>query len=261
MDDARKLFAEFLGTALLVVFACGVAVETLSGDPSIEGITITAFAFGLMVLALAYSIGPISGCHINPAVTMGFVVSGRMKIDEAIRYWIAQLLGGLGGALLLWLVLSETDGYSRTGDEGALTKGLGADGYGDHSILHISAGGAFLAEVILTTLFVGVVLAATSRLGSPGFGGLAIGLALVAVHFFGIPLTGTSVNPARSLGPAVIVGGDALSQVWVFIVAPLVGGILAALIYKYLFGDEGTVAEATAAVAEDRAVGPTSATP
>jgi aquaporin Z len=190
-------------------------------------------------------------------VTIGFVVTRRMSLDEAIQYWVAQFLGGVGGALVLWLILSQTDGYSRSGN------GLGADGYGEHSFTHINLGGAILAEVILTFLFVFVVLAATSRLGSPGFAGLAIGLALTAVHLFGIALTGTSVNPARSLGPAVVLGGDALKQVWVFIVAPLAGGVLAALAYQFLFASERTTAEADAAAAvqADRRVGPTSATP
>jgi aquaporin Z len=259
--DMRKLAAEFFGTALLVVFAVGVATETfgagLTGTVQSAGIAATALAFGLVVLALAYSIGPISGCHINPAVTIGFVVSGRMSIGEALEYWVAQFLGGIGGALLLWLILAQTKGYSRQAN------GLGADGYGAHSPTGMNVGGALLTEVVLTFLFVFVVLAATSRLGSPGFAGLAIGLALTVVHLFGIPLTGTSVNPARSLGPAIVVGTSAMKQVWLFIVAPLAGGILAALAYRFLFADEGTTAQADAAAAvkADRAVGPTSATP
>jgi aquaporin Z len=261
--DIRKLFAEFLGTALLVIFAVGVATETFGyllggqafGRAGISGgIVATALAFGLTVLALAYTIGPISGCHVNPAVTMGFLVSGRMAINEALGYWAAQFLGGIAGAAVLWGVFS-TGNYSRLG------VGLGANGYGSHSLLGINAGGAVIAEVILTFLFVLVVLGATSRLGSPGFGGLAIGLALVVVHLVGIPLTGTSVNPARSLGPALIVQHDAIKQVWVFIVAPLAGGALAALVYNFLFAGESTTAEADAAIEEDRAVGPTSATP
>jgi aquaporin Z len=263
--DARKLFAEFLGTALLVIFAVGVATETfgilLNGRPGGSGFTAgivgTAFAFGLVVLALAYSIGPISGCHVNPAVTMGFLVSGRMQIGEAIGYWIVQFLGGIAGALVLWGVFSTGTVYSRSRD------GLGANGYGKNSILGINAGGALLAEIILTFLFVLVVLGATSRIGSPGMAGLAIGLALTAVHLFGIPLTGTSVNPARSLGPALVVGSSALKQVWVFILAPLVGGALAALVYRFLFAADGTTAEADAApaVQADLDVGPTTATP
>lgn len=258
---ARKFVAELLGTALLVVFAVGVATETFGfkvvGTSRSAGVVTTALAFGLVLLALVYSLGAISGCHVNPAVTLGFVTSGRMSVGEAMQYWIAQFLGGIGGALLLWLMFSSSDRYDRK------TTGLGADGYGSSSMLGINAGGAFLAEVVLTALFVFVVLAATSRLGSPGFAGLAIGLALTVVHLIGIPLTGTSVNPARSLGPALIVGGDALHQIWLFIVAPLVGGIIAALIYRYLFAAEGTVeaADATAAVEADRSLGPTSATP
>jgi aquaporin Z len=260
--DMRKLFAEFLGTALLVIFAVGVATLSFGfkfdGGSVSAGVVTTALAFGLTVLALAYTIGPISGCHVNPAVTMGFLASGRMSINEAVGYWVAQFLGGIGGALALWGLFSASPTYSRA------TTGLGTDGWGPkHSLIGINAAGAFGAEVVLTFLFVLVVLGATSRLGSPGFAGLAIGLALTVVHLLGIPLTGTSVNPARSLGPALVVGHDALKQVWLFIVAPMVGGIIAALVYKFLFADEGTVAAADAApaVQADRKVGPTSATP
>jgi aquaporin Z len=238
--DMRKLFAEFLGTALLVIFAVGVATETfgfkLVGTSTSAGVVTTAFAFGLVLLALAYSLGPISGCHVNPAVTMGFVISRRMAVGEGVQYMVAQFLGGIAGALLLWAMFATTPSYDRK------TTGLGANGWGSHSTLGINAGGAFLVEVVLTTLFVLVVLAATSRFGSPGFAGLAIGLALVVVHLVGIPLTGTSVNPARSLGPALVVGGDALRQVWLFIVAPPIGGIVAALIYKFVFAGEDAVA-------------------
>jgi aquaporin Z len=261
--DMRKLFAEFLGTALLVIF--GVGVATLSFGAGFQfsapvrsaGIVATALAFGLIVLALAYTIGPISGCHVNPAVTIGFWMSGRMTLNEAIGYWAAQFLGGIGGALALWGMFSASPLYSRA------TTGLGTDGWGKNSTVGISASGAFGVEVVLTFLFVLVVLGATSRLGSPGFAGLAIGLALTLVHLMGIPLTGTSVNPARSLGPALVVGHSALSQVWLFIVAPLVGGVIAALVYRYLFADDGTTADADAApaVVADREVGPTSATP
>jgi aquaporin Z len=259
--DMRKLFAEFIGTALLVIFAVGVATEMfgfgLTGQDAAPGVVVTAFAFGLVLLALAYSLGPISGCHVNPAVTLGFVVSGRMEVEEAVGYWVAQFLGGLGGALFLWLLFSQSDSYNRK------VTGMGTNGYGDASMIGINAGGAFLAEVMLTALFVFVILGVTSRLGAPGFGGLAIGLALVVVHLVGIPLTGTSVNPARSLGPAIIVGGDSLKHVWIFLIAPLIGGAVAALLYRYLYAGEGTTAEADAspAVQADRAVGPTSATP
>jgi aquaporin Z len=162
-----------------------------------------------------------------------------MSINEAIGYWVAQLVGGVGGALVLWGVLSGSPQYSRSG------VGLGADGFGTNSMVHLNATGAFAAEGILTLLFVFVVLAATSKLASPGFAGLAIGLALTVVHLVGIPLTGTSVNPARSLGPALIVGHSALSQLWVFIVAPLVGGAVAAVLYRFFYAEAPAMAAAT----------------
>jgi aquaporin Z len=228
----RKLSAELLGTALLVFFGVGAATLSfgfkLDGGSTAAGVVATALTFGLVLLALVYTIGPISGCHVNPAVTIGFVVSKRIDVKEAVGYWIAQFVGGILGALALWAVFSGSPRYSRK------TTGLGTDGWGAHSIIGLNVGGAFAAEVILTLLFVLVVLSATSHVTSAGFAGLAIGMALAMVHLVGIPLTGTSVNPARSLGPALIVGGAALSQVWLFIVAPLVGGILAALVWLVL---------------------------
>ncbi len=228
----RKLTLELLGTAILVFFAVGTATLTfgfkLDGGSTAAGVLTTALAFGLVLLALVYAIGPISGCHVNPAVTIGFVVSGRMSAGEALGYWVAQIAGGIAGAAALWGVLSGAKGYSRS------VQGLGTDGWGSHSIVGLNAGGAFAAETILTALFVLVVLSATSHVSSAGFAGLAIGMGLTVVHLIGIPLTGTSVNPARSLGPALIVGGDALSQVWLFLVAPLVGGVLAGLAWLAL---------------------------
>ena len=231
--QTRKLVAETLGTAILVFFAVGVATLSLgfkfAGSSTSAGIVATALAFGLVLLALVYAIGPISGCHVNPAVTMAFVTSRRMSVQEGIAYWIAQFVGAILGALALWAIFTGSPGYS-TGNQG-----LGTDGWGKHSLIHLNAGGAFAAEVVLTFLFALVVLAATTHVASAGFAGLAIGMGLAIVHLVGIPLTGTSVNPARSLGPAVIVGGDALSQLWLFIVAPLVGGAIAALVWGYLF--------------------------
>jgi aquaporin Z len=253
----RKLVAEALGTALLVLIAVGVATLTfgfkLTGGSISAGVLTTATAFGFVLLALAYTLGPVSGAHVNPAVTMGFVVSGRMELSEAIGYWIAQFIGGLIGAVVLWAIVSGAHGYSTS------TVGLGADGWGKASMVGIGAGGAFATEVVLTFVFVFVVLVATSRIGSPGFAGLAIGIGLMVVHLIGIPLTGTSVNPARSLGPAIIVGGEAIKQVWLFIVAPLVGGVLAALAYRYFIPDEDAGAQPTA-VAEGE-VERTAATP
>lgn len=255
----RKLAAEFLGTALLVIFAVGVATLTfgfkLAGDSFAAGVVTTSVAFGLVLLGLIYTIGAISGCHVNPAVTLGFVIAGRMELREAVGYWIAQFAGGIVGALVLFGILSGSPHYSRSGT------GLGADGFGDQSTVGLNAGAAFAAEVVLTFLFVLVVLGATSRLGSPGFAGLAIGFALTAVHLLGIPLTGTSVNPARSLGPALVVGHTALSQVWLFIVAPLAGGALAALAYRYLVKADPEGVVTTPEVEADREVGRTAATP
>jgi aquaporin Z len=255
----RKLVAEMIGTALLVIFAVGVATLSfgfkLDGASASAGVVTTALAFGLVLLALIYTIGAVSGCHVNPAVTMGFVVSGRMELPEAVRYWVAQFAGGIVGALILWGILSGSPAYSRSG------VGLGTDGYGHQSMVGLNIPAAFGAEVILTFLFVLVVLGATSRLGSPGFAGIAIGLALTTVHLIGIPLTGTSVNPARSLGPALIVGHAALSQVWLFIVAPLVGGALAALLYRFLVVPDAEEPAESAEVVADRELGRTSATP
>lgn len=217
---------------MLVYFGAGVATLAfgfgVAGASFATGVVITALAFGLVLLALAYVLGPISGCHINPAVTMGVWLSGRIPLTEAAGYWIAQLIGGISGALLLWGTLSCSPLYHTS------VQGLGADGYGSLSHIHINAGGAFLAEVILTALFVFAVLGATSKTANPATAGIVIGLSLTVVHLIGISITGTSVNPARSLGPALIVGGTALSQVWLFIVAPLIGGALAAGLHRVL---------------------------
>jgi aquaporin Z len=231
--DTRKLAAEFLGTALLVIFAVGTATVSFGfrffGNSPSAGVVTTAFAFGLVLLALIYAFGPISGCHVNPAVTIGFVAAKRMRASEAIGYLTAQFAGGMVGAVSLWGILEGSQFYSRK------TVGLGTNGWGKHSLIGLNLGGAFAAEVVLTFLLVLIVLSATSRIASAEFAGLAIGMALTVVHLVGIPLTGTSVNPARSLGPALVVGGDAIRQVWLFIVAPTVGGTLAALAHRFLF--------------------------
>ena len=232
MFEVKKLIAEFLGTMVLVVIAVGVATESfgfhLFGLSFAAGVVATALAFGMVLVALVYAIGPISGCHVNPAVTLGFLATGRMKIQEGIGYLIAQFAGGIVGAYLLYWMFTTSPLYHKS------IQGLGTDGYGTKSHLFVSQGGAFLIEVVLTTIFVLVVLFATHKAAIQGAAGVAIGFALLMVHLIGIPLTGTSVNPARSLGPAVVVGGTALSQVWLFIVAPLVGAIIAALIHLLL---------------------------
>ena len=215
----KKYLAEFIGTFVLVLFACGVAAVTGCAFPE-AGYIATALAFGLCIVAMAYSIGNISGCHINPAVSIGCLVAGRMSVKDFIGYVIAQFLGAIAGAAVLMLLIG-TD------------KGLGCNGLYNGSI-----GMSFLVEVILTFVFVLVILGVTSKIGNGGMAGIVIGLTLTVVHLFGIPFTGTSVNPARSFGPALLLGGDALSCVWVFILAPLVGGVLAALVWKLLAGKE-----------------------
>ncbi len=229
----RRMAAELLGTGLLVYLAVGVATLMFgfgaAGASFAAGVVATALAFGLVLLVLAYVIGPISGCHINPAVTIGVWAAGRITLAEAAGYWIAQFVGGILGALLLWGTFSTSPLYSRS------ATGLGTDGWGAASHIHIGAGGAFLAEVILTAVFVFAVLGATSRTANAATAGIVVGFSLTLVHLIGIPVTGTSVNPARSLGPALIVGGSALSQVWLFIVAPLIGGLVAAALYRVLY--------------------------
>lgn len=229
----RKIAAELLGTGLLVYFGVGVATLSfgfgVAGGSFAAGVVATALAFGLVLLALAYVLGPISGCHVNPAVTIGAWLSGRIRLAEAAGYWAAQFVGGIIGALLLWGTFSCSPLYSRS------KTGLGADGWGAASHIHINAGGAFLAEVVLTALFVFAVLGATSETANAATAGIVIGFSLTVVHLIGIPITGTSVNPARSLGPALIVGGTALNQVWLFIVAPLVGGAVAAGLHRVLY--------------------------
>jgi aquaporin Z len=250
--NLHKLAAEAIGTFFLVFFAVGVATLSfgfkLFGSSYSAGVVATALAFGLVLMGLAYAIGHISGCHVNPAVTIGFVASGRMSVTEGIGYWIAQFVGGIAGALALWGVLSGSPIYSRH------TTGLGTNGYGRESFLRLNLGGAFAIEVIMTMMFVFVILAVTSKFGAPGFAGLVIGLTLTFVHLIGIPLTGTSVNPARSLGPAIVVEGEAIKQVWLFIVAPLVGGLLAAILYRLFIFEDRTIAEPAASIAPETAV-------
>jgi aquaporin Z len=210
---ARSVAAEFVGTALLVFLAVGSAVGGIRTIGSLG----VALAFGLVLLALAYAIGSISGCHINPAVTLGVLLAKGMTATEAAYYWAAQFAGGIAGAALLKLM---TSGFGGVTDQ---TGVLGANNWG----AAINARGAFLLEVLLTFAFVAVILLVTGRSATPGFAGLAIGLTLTAVHLVGIPLDGTSVNPARSLGPALFAGGESLAHVWLFLIAPPIGAALA----------------------------------
>jgi aquaporin Z len=238
----RRAGAEFVGTFVLVLGGVGAAV--IAGE-EIGNLGI-AFAFGLSLLAMAYAIGPISGCHINPAVTLGLLVSRKLKIDEAVRYWIAQVLGAIvAAAVLLVIAKAREGGY----DAGEL--GFGANGYGDHSPGGYSLGGAFLAEAILTAFLIFTVLAATDRISNVAFAGIPIGLVLTLIHLVGIPITNTSVNPARSIGPALFVGGWAISQLWLFIVAPLVGALIGAGVHVALFKGATPVEPEESAVASE----------
>jgi aquaporin Z len=229
----RRLLAELLGTAFLIFFGVGVATLMFGfhfdGGSLAAGVIATSLAFGLVLLGLVYSIGPLTGCHVNPAVTMGVLLARRLPLRDAIGYWAAQFVGGILGALLLWGLFTSSPLYSRS------RTGLGANGWGAASDVHIGWGGAFLAEVVLTAVFVLLILAVTSKTSNAAVAGIAIGLALTAANLVGIPITGASINPARSLGPALVLGGTPLSQVWLFIVAPLAGGAIAAGLYYLVY--------------------------
>lgn len=219
--DPKPLAAEFLGTLLLVFFGVGAAV--LSGE--YVGTLGIALTFGFVMLALAYSIGSISGSHVNPAVTFGMLLAGRIGVERAVRYWIAQILGGIAGAAILFLVAKQVPGLDTY-------ETFGSNGFADRSAVQMNTGGAFVTELVLTFLFVYVFLSVTHKIAVVGFDGLPIGIALATVHLVGIPLTGTSVNPARSIGPALFAGGAAITQLWLFIVVPLIGGALAAALHR-----------------------------
>lgn len=215
-----KLLAEAFGTMVLVLLGCGAAVFN-GGATSVAAVLTIAFAFGLSVVAMAYAVGPISGCHINPAITLGMWISGRMKAGEALAYMASQVVGAFIGSAIIYLLVS-----SGNVEIGATS--TGSNGFADGNLVP-----ALIAEAVFTFIFVYVVLRSTdSESGAGQLAGLIIGLTLVLIHIVCIPITGTSVNPARSIGPAIFEGGKALSQLWVFIVAPLVGGGLAALAYK-----------------------------
>ena len=217
-----KLFAEFIGTFTLVLFGCGAAV--LAGDQ--VGQLGIAFAFGLAIVAMAYGIGRVSGCHINPAVSFGAYVAGRMGIKDMALYWGAQVGGAVIGAWFLYLIASGAPGYDIAAN------GLGQNGWGAGYLGEYSLVSALIFEIVATFIFVVVILGVTSEGEPAGFAGLAIGLTLVMIHIVGIQVTGVSVNPARSFGPAFIVGGQALSQMWLFIVAPMIGAAAAGLLFK-----------------------------
>jgi len=224
-----KFTAEFIGTLVLVLMGCGSAVIAGANGTTGVGLLGISFAFGLSVVAMAYAIGHISGCHINPAITIGMVVAGRMKTGEAVYYIVAQILGGIAGAFILLQIASGKPEYSLA------TNGLGQNGFDALSPQHYTLHAGLIAEIVLTFIFLLVIFGSTSTKNiNGGFAGLAIGLSLVLIHIVGIPVTGVSVNPARSIGPALIVGGAALSQVWMFIVAPIIGAVLSAVVWKFV---------------------------
>lgn len=215
----RKYISEFIGTLVLVLFGCGIAV--VSGG----NLVATALAFGLAIVAEAYVIGPISGCHVNPAVSLAMVINKKMPKEDFAWYVVFQVLGAIAGTTILYTILSNTD---------LGTAALSANYYGELSAVNTTLFGAILTEVVLTCVFVYTILGVTSDKDKSAIAGIVIGLTLTFVHLIGIPLTGTSVNPARSLAPAIFIGKEAIKQVWVFIVSPLIGATIAAFLYKYL---------------------------
>ncbi|HLT86354.1 MAG TPA: MIP family channel protein [Sphingobacterium sp.] len=230
VKTSSKFFAELIGTFGLVLFGCGaaaVAGADTAGGLSGLGLLGISTAFGLSVVVFAYAIGGISGCHINPAVTIGVLAAGRMPAKDAIVYIIAQCLGALLGAFVLQQILGgQLAGF--TAGEWA----YGANGWGEKYQNEYGTSAAFLTEAVLTFVFLFVILATTSKVGNGTMAGLAIGFTLLLIHLVAIPVTGTSVNPARSLGPAVFAGGQALSQLWLFILAPILGAVIAAIVWK-----------------------------
>lgn len=219
----KKFAAEFVGTFTLVLFGCGAAVIAGS-DVGVLGI---ACAFGFALIAMAYGIGPISGCHINPAVSLGVFAAGRMSAAELGTYVVAQILGGIAGAAILWVIVSgKTAGYDIS------ASGLGQNGWGPGYLGEYGLTAAIVFELVATFLFVVVILGSTGAGAPTQIAGLAIGITLVVIHIVGIKVTGVSVNPARSIGPAILVGGQAVAQLWLFIVVPSVGGLIAGLIYR-----------------------------
>ena len=220
MNSLKKYLAELIGTFVLVFFACGTAAVVGCSAENGTGYLLTALAFGLVIVAMAYSIGNVSGCHINPAVSIAMLVSGKLSVKDFIGYVVAQFAGATAGAAALMAFVGKESG-------------LGANALYNGDIV-----ASLVIEVILTFVFVLAILGVTSKVENGAVAGVVIGLTLTLVHILGISFTGTSVNPARSFGPALFMGGDALSRVWVFIVAPLVGGVLAALVYKFLASEK-----------------------
>ncbi len=236
MTFGRKQAVEFLGTFWLVFAGCGSAVLAAAFPKVGIGLLGVSLAFGLSVLTMAYAIGHISGCHLNPAVTVGLAVAGRHPRNEVLSYVIAQLGGAVLAAFVLWLIASGAPGFSLAG-------GLASNGFGEHSPGGYSLRSALVTELVMTFLFLFVILGATDRRAPQGFAPIAIGLMLTLIHLVSIPVTNTSVNPARSTGPALFVGGWALSQLWLFWLAPLAGAVIAGYVYPRITGEEHVAEE------------------
>lgn len=226
----KKYVAELIGTFVLVFMGAGsvIIADSLMGPNRGIGFVGIAFAFGLSLLAMVYAIGSISGCHINPAVSISMLAAGKMKPQDTLMYIIAQCIGAVLAASVLYVVAIGNPAYNISAN------GLGQNGYGAASPGGFSMASAFIAEVALTFIFLLVIFGSTSEKAPAGFAGISIGLSLVLIHLVGIPITGTSVNPARSLGPAVIVGGTALNQLWLFWTAPIIGGLIATAVWRLL---------------------------
>ena len=228
----KKLTAEFIGTLWLVLGGCGSAVFAAAFPDLGIGFAGVALAFGLTVLTMAFAIGHISGCHLNPAVSIGLWAGGRFKASELLPYIIAQLLGAIIGALIIFLIASGKAGFDLK------ASGFAANGYGEHSPGGYSLVSGLISEVVMTFVFLVVILGSTDKRAPAGFAPIAIGLCLTLIHLISIPITNTSVNPARSTSQALFVGGWALEQLWLFWVAPIVGALLAGLVYKFIGKEE-----------------------
>lgn len=236
MSMYRRCAAEFIGTFALVLGGCGSAVLA-AGFPHLGiGFAGVALAFGLAQLVMVYAIGHISGCHINPAVTVGLWTGERFPASEVVQYIVAQVLGAIAASAILYAIASGGPGFSLAG-------GFAANGYGAHSPGGYPLSSAIVCEIVMTFLFVFVIMGATDKRAPAGFAGVAIGLTLALIHLISIPVTNTSVNPARSTGPALFVGGWAIAQLWVFWLAPIVGGALGGISYRILAGDRKRVPE------------------
>ena len=233
MPLTNRLAAEFIGTFWLVLGGCGSAVLAAAFPGVGIGLLGVALAFGLTVLTMAYAIGHISGCHLNPAVSVGLAVAGRFKWADLLPYIIAQVLGAILGAGVLYLIASGKIGFD-------VKAGLASNGFGEHSPGGYSLQSALVSEIVMTFMFLLIILGATDKRAPAGFAPVAIGLGLTLIHLISIPVTNTSVNPARSTGPALFVGDWALAQLWVFWVAPIVGAAIAGVVYRWLGGERNT---------------------